>query len=212
MLLEFTLMSNSVITSKTLELREVKVADNMVNKRLPGDLAMWFFILAELTVFAIFFIGFAITEQLHSDMFIASKAKLHPIAGLINTIALITSSLFVALSVRAIHLHQVKQSINLLVISQVIACIYLAVKIWEYQFLFNIGIDIETNTFFTLYFLITFFHFMHVLLGMVILLIIGVNAKKGAYQEDVSGFESGASYWHMVDMLWIILFPLIYVI
>lgn len=212
MLLESTLMSNNIITSKTSDHCEVKVAENMVNKRLPGDLAMWFFILAELTVFAIFFIGFAIAEQLHSDMFIASKAKLHPIAGLINTIALITSSLFVALSVRAIHLNQVKRSINLLVISQVIACVYLVVKIWEYQFLFNIGIDIETNTFFTLYFLITFFHFMHVLLGMVILLIIGINAKKGAYQEDISGFESGASYWHMVDMLWIILFPLIYVI
>ena len=53
---------------------------------------------------------------------------------------------------------------------------------------------------------------MHVLLGMVILILVGINAKKGNYKEDISGFESGASYWHMVDMLWIILFPLIYII
>ncbi len=205
-------MSSASLTSSLAQPPEIKTDENIKNKRLPGDLAMWFFILAELTVFAIFFIGFAVSEQLNSEMFAVSKAKLHPIAGLINTIALITSSLFVALAVRAIHLGDVKKSINFLIISQLIACIYLVVKIWEYYFLFSAGIDIETNTFFTLYFLITFFHFMHVLLGMVILLFVGRNAQKGAYKDNIAGFESGASYWHMVDLLWIILFPLIYVI
>jgi nitric oxide reductase NorE protein len=205
-------MNNTVVNTSQVPVMKMNNDQKAKGKRLPGDLAMWFFILAELTVFAIFFIGFAIAEQLNGEMFAVSKAKLHPVAGLINTLALITSSLFVALSVRAIHFGNVKKSLNLLVISQLIAGIYLAVKIWEYQFLFSIGIDIETNTFFTLYFLITFFHFMHVLLGMVILFLIARNAKKGAYKEDISGFESGASYWHMVDMLWIILFPLIYVI
>jgi len=212
MLLEFTLMNNTSLSSAMVHLPESNVNERIKDKRLPGDLAMWFFILAELTVFAIFFIGFAVAEQLNADMFVSSKAKLHPIAGLINTISLITSSLFVALSVRLLHLRKVKTSLYLLVISQFIACVYLVVKIWEYQFLFSLGIDIETNTFFTLYFLITFFHFMHVLLGMVILTILGINAYKGAYENDISGFESGASYWHMVDMLWIILFPLIYII
>jgi nitric oxide reductase NorE protein len=205
-------MNNSVISSTLVQLSESNVNERIKDKRLPGDLAMWFFILAELTVFAIFFIGFAVAEQLNSEMFVSSKAKLHPIAGLINTIALITSSLFVALSVRYLQLGKVKNSLNLLIISQLVACVYLVVKVWEYQFLFSLGIDIETNTFFTLYFLITFFHFMHVLLGMVILILVGINAKKGNYKEDISGFESGASYWHMVDMLWIILFPLIYII
>jgi len=212
MLQESTLMSNTLIASSMVQVSEHQVNEPLRNKRLPGDLAMWFFILAELTVFAVFFIGFAVAEQLNSEMFIVSKAKLHPVAGLINTLALITSSLFVALSVRAIHSGNVKRSINLLIISQCVACVYLVVKVWEYQFLFSLGIDIETNTFFTLYFLITFFHFMHVLLGMVILIFIGINTKKGAYKEDISGFESGACYWHMVDMLWIILFPLIYII
>ena len=64
------------------------------DKKLPGDLAMWFFILAELTVFAIFFIGFSVSEQLNAAMFSQGKAQLHQTAGLINTIALITSSFF----------------------------------------------------------------------------------------------------------------------
>jgi len=181
-------------------------------RKLPGDLAMWFFILAELTVFAIFFIGFAVAEQLNSEMFAAGKAQLHPIAGLINTIALITSSLFVALSLNALYKGNTKQTVKLLIIAQLVACIYLVVKIGEYQFLFAAGIDIETNSFFTLYFLITAFHFMHVLLGMVILIFMTVKASKDGYNNNLAGFESGASYWHMVDMLWIILFPLIYVI
>lgn len=185
---------------------------NSQAKRLPGDIAMWIFILAELSVFAIFFIGFAVAEQLNAEMFTQGKAKLHTITGLINTVALITSSLFVALSVQAIHKNKQKYAANLLIIAQLVACIYLSVKVWEYLFLINLGIGIETNTFFTLYFLITFFHFMHVLLGMVILTFMLIRAKKEQYDNDTSGFEAGASYWHMVDLLWIILFPLIYVI
>lgn len=181
--------------------------------RLPGDIAMWFFILAELSVFAIFFIGFAVAEQLNPEMFSQGKAQLHPTAGLINTIALITSSFIVALALQIMHKGQGRNAAKALIIAQLVAVVYLVVKLWEYQFLFDAGIDIETNTFFTLYFLITFFHFMHVLLGMVILTFIAIKSAKSQYQQnDMSGFESGACYWHMVDLLWIILFPLIYVI
>lgn len=199
--------------------------------KLPGDIAMWFFILAELTVFAVLFLSFAITEQLYPTLFDQGKQQLHQVSGLINTIALITSSYFVALAVRAMHgsadraapqAQRNAKAVKLLVVALGFACIYLLVKLWEYQALFALGITIETNTFFTLYFLITGFHFMHILLGMVILIYIGFQAKQGAYNESntdagqsvnrLSGFESGAIYWHMVDLLWIILFPLVYVI
>ncbi|MGB1199341.1 MAG: cytochrome c oxidase subunit 3 family protein [Thalassotalea sp.] len=186
-------------------------------KKLPGDLAMWFFILAELTVFAIFFIGFAIAENLNLAMFAEGKAQLHKVAGLINTIALITSSYFVAISLHSMRENNDKQAVTRLMFALVFAAVYIVLKLWEYQALFAQGIDIETNTFFTLYFLITAFHFMHILLGMVILLYMAKNAYQGKYRDpatdnEFSGFESGACYWHMVDLLWIILFPLIYVI
>ena len=183
-----------------------------INKKLPGDLAMWFFILAELTVFAMFFIGFAVTEQLNQTLFSQGKAQLHTVSGVINTIALITSSLFVALSVNALQLKKNKQTSFYLLAALAFATLYLFVKGWEYQSLFSQGINIETNTFFTLYFLITAFHFLHVILGMVILGFMLVNTLKNNYHDNYSGFESGACYWHMVDLLWIILFPLIYVI
>ncbi len=199
-------MSNSSIATAFPE-------KERADKKLPGDLAMWFFILAELTVFAIFFIGFAVSEQLNETMFSQGKAQLHQTAGLINTIALITSSCFVALALCAMHRVKAKRAVLLILIAKVFALIYISVKVWEYLSLFEQGITIETNTFFTLYFLITAFHLMHVVLGMVILALIAHSAWQGKYQHnDLSGFEAGTSYWHMVDLLWIILFPLIYVI
>ena len=214
-------MPNSPQLAKGASAKEVPVAEYNVQtsniKKLPGDLAMWFFILAELTVFAIFFIGFAIAENLNVEMFAQGKAQLHKVAGLINTIALITSSYFVAISLHSMREKKERQAVSRLVLALAFAGVYIVLKLWEYQALFAQGIDIETNTFFTLYFLITAFHFMHILLGMVILAYMAKNAYQDKYNDpnsenEFSGFESGASYWHMVDLLWIILFPLIYVI
>jgi len=209
------MISPSITTASPDEVRPDKKRpdEKCSDKKLPGDLAMWFFILAELTVFAIFFIGFAVSEQLNKEMFTQGKAQLHQMAGLINTIALITSSLFVALALNVMHKVKPKQAVWLIVTAQAFALLYITVKIWEYLSLFEQGITIETNTFFTLYFLITAFHLMHVLLGLVILAYIAYSAWYDKYQDNnLSGFESGTSYWHMVDLLWIILFPLIYVI
>ncbi len=180
---------------------------------LPGDLAMWFFILAELTVFAIFFIAFAITRQLYPEMFQLGQSYLHPIAGAINTVALITSSFFVALSLNAIKQQKNRPSVMFMIAALIMAMLYIVVKFWEYSQLFELGFGISSNTYFTLYFFITAFHFMHVLLGMVILSFIALKAFKGEYQNKaISGFEAGACYWHMVDLVWVILFPLLYVI
>ena len=210
-------MPNDIATPSQVLLVDNHLAKASEIKKLPGDLAMWFFILAELTVFAIFFIGFAIAENLNLVMFAQGKAQLHKLAGLLNTIALITSSYFVAIAVYSMRKNNDKQAVARLMFALVFASVYIVLKLWEYQALFSQGIGIETNTFFTLYFLITAFHFMHILLGMVILLYMAKNAYQGKYRDpatdnEFSGFESGACYWHMVDLLWIILFPLIYVI
>lgn len=192
--------------------------ERLAQKILPGDLAMWFFIMAELTVFAILFIAFAVTRQIHPEMFIAGQATLHPIAGVINTLALILSSYMVVLAVNAITSDHQHKARNFLVAALAFACVYLVTKSWEYQLLLEQDYGISTNTFYMLYFFITFFHFMHVLLGMVILTSIALKAHKKGYirteqgNPNISGFEAGASYWHMVDLVWIILFPLIYIV
>ncbi len=91
--------------------------------------------------------------------------------------------------------------------------IYIVSKSWEYLALFELGIGLSTSTFYTLYFFITGFHFMHVLMGMIILAYMGKQANKSKYSSNnCSGFEAGASYWHMIDLLWVIIFFLVYVI
>ena|GEM_PF-165175 len=184
-----------------------------VSEELPGDFAMWLFILMELTVFAIFFISFATMQNLYPAIFGTGKSSLHPVAGLICTLALITSSYFVALA--GIRLRQGNESRCSLFLAAALmaATVYLITKFSEYSQLIQAGYDLSTNTFYTLYFFITFFHLMHVVLGMVILGYMLHRTRQGAYATgEHSGFESGASYWHMVDLVWIILFPIIYVI
>lgn len=191
------------------------VANNEIQqqRKLPGDLAMWFFILMELTVFAIFFIGFAIAQRFNPEMFTDGRATLSAATGLFCTLSLILSSYFVARSVEA-----VKDGHNLIANRQLVfalltATVYLVLKIREYSELIEHGYGLSTNTFYTLYYFITGFHFMHVILGMIILGYMAMKAHKNCYQaDDCSGFEAGASYWHMVDLVWLIVFFLIYII
>lgn len=211
-------MPNSAMSQDTM-------SDNTEQKTLAGDLAIWFFICAELMVFAIFFIGYSWMKSRNPELFDAGQQTLHPIAGLINTIALITSSYVVALSVIMAKKGNLKYCKAGLWLSVLIAFIYVFSKLWEYSALAELGYGLSTNNFYMFYFFTTGFHFMHVLLGMVILAIIAITLKQPGDQDQsltaeqqekhshqLSTLESGASYWHMVDLVWIILFPLIYVI
>jgi len=179
---------------------------------LPGDLAIWIFILAELAVFSIFFISYAFVRLYNPEMFVEGYAHLNRVAGTINTIALITSSYFVVRGVIAIKEGNSEACVFWIRAALMAGLVYVGVKGWEYYETFGAGYTLHTNVFYMFYFLLTFFHFAHVLLGMVILWFVAKKAKNGEYSaEDHAGVESGASYWHMVDLLWIVLFPLVYV-
>ena len=90
---------------------------------------------------------------------------------------------------------------------------FLGVKVTEFSHIFGMGIHLSTNKYFMFYIMLTVFHFLHVLLGSGILFIIYKKTKIYGYlPNDSKGIETGASYWHMVDLLWIVLFPLVYII
>ncbi|MEH6826266.1 MAG: cytochrome c oxidase subunit 3 family protein [Motiliproteus sp.] len=182
-------------------------------KTLPGDLAMWFFILAELSVFALMFILFSWMRASDRELFLAGQQLLHPMAGLINTLVLLSASALVAQGVIANRSDQKRNAARWLYAATLVALIYVAVKCWEYWQLGSAGYGLHGDTFFMGYFLLTGFHFLHVVLGMLILSFMARKLQRGGYgQQDADGLEAGACYWHMVDLLWIILFPLVYVI
>lgn len=186
------------------------------SKELPGDLAIWIFIFAELTVFAIFFLCYSWMHSHNFEMFEAGQKNLHPIAGLINTLALISSSYTVALSVIFAKQGRIRLSSITLAASILLGLIYVFIKCWEYSELFDAGYHLSSNNFYMFYFFTTGFHFMHVLLGLIVLVIIAVRlgglTNNKLPQYELLNLESAASYWHMIDLLWIILFPLVYVL
>ena len=178
----------------------------------PGDLAIWIFILAELSVFAIFFAAYAFTRMGNPELFNTYQQTLDQRAALINTLALITSSYFVVRSVAAIRQDDSSGCVRWLLAALAMGLLFLVVKAAEYAHHLGQGINLSTNDFYMFYLSLTFFHFMHVILGMVILAAVALKARAGGYSAaDHTGVETGASYWHMVDLVWLILFPLVYV-
>ena len=179
----------------------------------PGDFFIWIFIYAELLVFGLFFLAYAFARSQNVELFNESQLHLNRISGAINTLVLITSSYFVVRAVAAIRENRSSLCSNWLLAAILLASVFIILKAFELYSTYSDGITLSTNTFYMFYLSMTFFHFMHVILGMVILTAVMLKAKKGGYSHDeYTGVETGASYWHMVDMVWIILFPLVYVI
>lgn len=178
----------------------------------PGDLAIWIFILAELSVFALLFVVYAFTRRYNLELFNLYQLQLDRTSGLLNTMTLITSSYLVVRGVAAIKQGQAQHCSRWLWAAFTLGGLFLLVKGAEYQHHFSQGIGLSTNLFYTFYIALTFFHFMHVIMGMVILAVVARKAGRGGYSAAAhTGVETGASYWHMVDLVWLILFPLIYV-
>ena len=179
----------------------------------PGDFAIWIFIYAELLAFGIFFLSYAFARANNVELFNASQLLLNRTAGAVNTVVLITSSYFVVRAVAAIRDDKARLCSHWLLAAILMACVFVVIKLFEFYAKYQEGITLSTNTFYMFYLSLTFFHFMHVILGAVILTAVMLKARRGGYSRaEHTGVETGGSYWHMVDMVWIILFPLVYII
>lgn len=181
--------------------------------RLAGDLAIWIFILAELLAFGVFFVAYAFTRAKNVELFDLEQAALNRHAGALNTVLLVTASYFVVRAVQAAEASKSAACARWLLWSFVCGLGFLVVKSYEYAAAFEHNISLSSSPFHMFYLSLTFFHFMHVILGMVIIAAMWRNARAGLYKKgQVHGLETGAAYWHMVDLVWMILFPLVYVI
>ena len=182
-------------------------------KSLPGDFAIWIFIYAELLVFGIFFLGYAFARAQNVELFNEYQQTLNRESGAINTLLLITSSYFVVMAVNAIRRNAARRCSQWLMLAMLGGGVFVVVKMSEFAAKYADGVNLSTNIFYMFYLSLTFFHFMHVLMGMVILAAVALKAYRGGYSaQDHTGVETGASYWHMVDLVWIVLFPLVYVL
>lgn len=182
--------------------------------QLPGDLVIWFLVALELATFGLLFVAFAVTRLLQPDVFAAGQAGLNQSIGAINTLLLITASACAAqslASVRAGGSNASRAGMRWLLAALIFGLGFLALKSQEYVTKWHEGIDFASNDFYILWFMLTGFHFMHVAAGCVIFAVLLRPVAQGRYKAgDCNALETGCVFWHMVDLLWIVLFPLVY--
>lgn len=181
--------------------------------RIPGSMAIWVGIFSEMSEFALMFGIYFLAKVHHPDVFDEGPLKLNTLAGTINTLLLITSSFFVAKAMAAMRRNQLQVSVRWLAMAIAAGWLYLVIKYLEYVWNTEQGIGPDTNLFFTVYYYMTFNHLLHVGWGSGALLWGILRIRSGGYTpENHEGLESIASYWHMIDLAWIIIFPLLYVL
>jgi len=172
---------------------------------LPGHPMMWVLILTEVVTFGLLFATFTVTRAVLPDIFAAGQAQLDPILGGINTLVLITSGWLAAMAVETRSAGRRGTARMLLGAAMALGLVFVAIKLAEYMAKAQAGIGLETDTFFTLYFLLTGFHLLHVVLGIVILAAVALS-------DSVENLKTGTAFWHMVDLVWVVMYPLIYLI
>ena len=181
--------------------------------RIPGNMAIWVAIFSEMTEFALMFIIYFIAKVHYPETFALGQEKLNTLAGTLNTIVLLSSSFFVAKSVQSIRIDRIDLAVRWLWMAVAMGGLYLGIKYWEFNWNSAQGYEVDSDLFFTVYYYMTFNHFLHVGWGSGALLWGIYRLRSGAYSsQQHEGLETIASYWHMIDLAWIVIFPLLYVL
>ncbi|MBY4599854.1 cytochrome c oxidase subunit 3 [Ottowia caeni] len=183
------------------------------SRRLPGDLFIWYIILLEGATFGVLFLAFAFTRLGHLELFNESQRQLDVGTGAVNTALLLTASWCVARAVLAVRDGQRGTGLGWLGAGMAGGLGFVALKLLEYADKGAQGIGLSTNLFFDFYFILTGFHLLHVLAGLLALGLCGlglVRQRRGAM--NAHALETAAAFWHLVDLLWLVLFPLVYVL
>ena len=182
-------------------------------RRLPGIEGVWVFVAADLTVFGLFFVSFVRDRGRDAALFEQARQTLDADIGGVNTLILLTSSWFVGLAVQAAQAGAARRIPRLLAWAAACGLAFAVLKVIEYAHKLRAGTSMLTNDFYMYYFTLTGIHLLHVAAGTVILLILWSKARAGAYGSgNCAGLESGATFWHMVDLLWVVIFPLLYLL
>lgn len=186
-------------------------------------LGMWVFLCTEILLFGGLFIVYSVMRHNYAASFHGAAEHLDVIVGAINTIVLLVSSAAVAMSITAIQKNNVKFALQLVGITILCALIFMVNKYFEWGGKIHHGIypgsdlmlelDRGYILFYSLYYFMTGLHALHILVGLTLLIIVYFKIKSGKINAQKFVFlENSALYWHLVDLIWIFLFPLLYLI
>ena len=198
-----------------------------------AKLGMWAFLAQELLFFSGLFVAYGVYRSWYPQMFVAASHQLDKIMGATNTVVLLFSSFTAAMAVRSSQVGNRRATGNYLLVTIACACVFLVIKYFEYSHKFHAGLlpgrffhphadhlvagapalPANASSFFSIYFMMTGVHGVHVLVGIGILIWIWIRNNRGDFSKEYfTPVDIAALYWHLVDLVWIYLFPLLYLI
>lgn len=194
-------------------------------QRESSKLGMWIFLLTEVLTFGGLFAAYAVFRAWYPDMFINAHKALDVTMGSINTVVLITSSVTIALAIRSLQIGKAIAAQRYLILTLLLAATFLVIKYFEYSHKFHVGQlpghfytyegieGTNPHVFFGIYFAMTGLHGLHVIIGMGVITWMLIRTAKGEFSpEYYTPVEMTGLFWHLVDLVWIYLFPLFYLI
>jgi len=184
-------------------------ATQLESTTLPGDINMWVMVLGDMVIFAGYFVIFMIYRSMNRQEFLHAQQHLNIAIGVTNTVILLTSSWVVALAVQAVRAGEFEKSTRLVLAGGVGGIAFMVLKGYEWASKIAAG-HTNSETFYSFYYVITGVHLLHVLIGLIVLGVLVRELRNPAKRRPWMA-ETGATYWHMVDLLWVIIFALFYV-
>jgi nitric oxide reductase NorE protein len=178
-------------------------------RRLPGDGDMWVMVLGDMVIFAGYFVVFLVYRTMNEGEFLAAAQHLDITLGVANTVILLTSSWLVARAVLETRAGRHEHAVRLIYAGGAGGVLFMALKGYEWFLKLSAG-HTNSEMFFSFYYVITGVHLVHVLIGLIVLGVL-VRELRNPGRRRASMVEAGAIYWHMVDLLWVIIFALFYV-
>ncbi|MCT7662192.1 cytochrome c oxidase subunit 3 [Mycobacterium deserti] len=180
-------------------------------KFVPGQPDMWLFVLFESLLFTGYFSVYLLTRTQNQELFLQSQAHLDLRIGVFNTIALLLSSWAIAQCVQAARAGAYRTALTNVFLTIFFGLVFLVAKVLEWIMEIGRGNTFTTNEFFQHYFFLTSIHCIHVLIGFIVLGVVVYQLKSPARRSQQL-VETGATYWHTVDFLWVLIFALLYVV
>ncbi|MDB5351489.1 MAG: cytochrome c oxidase subunit 3 family protein [Planctomycetota bacterium] len=199
--------------------------DDAEQQHDSDSLGMWVFLVTEVMFFGGLFAAYAVYRYLDFPAFVAASRRLSVTLGAINTAVLLTSSLTMALAVRAVQLGRRRELVYLLLATISLGAVFLGIKAYEYyddylhhlipgsRFAFDGPFPARVEMFFVLYFFMTGLHAFHLIVGIIMVGIITFLAwRRRSVVQGTTQVELVGLYWHFIDLVWIFLYPMLYLV
>jgi len=183
-------------------------------RHVPGEPGIWVLLFGDMAVFTVLFVVYLYQRGQEAELFAQSQAQLNRPFGALNTLVLLFSSLLVVLATLAMRKDDARRYAHRLTIAGIgVGACFVVIKAFEYHEKIAAGLTPSTNEFFMYYFVLTGLHLAHVIIGLGVLLALSRLARHPApTSTHIKFFEGGACFWHMVDLLWIVIFPLLFLV